>query len=473
VSQAASSAVEPRIIGRYALFDEIASGGMATVHLGRLLGPVGFGRTVAIKRLHEHYLKDPEFVTMFMDEARIVARIRHPNVVPMIDVVQSKKGIFLIMEYVHGESLSRLLRASRTTGQKVPIKVVAAILYNVLLGLHAAHETKGTNGELLDVVHRDVSPQNVIVGADGVARMLDFGIAKAAGRAQITREGQIKGKLAYMAPEQIRGQVDRRTDVFSAAVVLWEALAGRRLHEGLKEIDIVTRVVKGAFDPPSMYFDAVPKELDAITLKGLSPKPSERFASAREMALEIEQKVGLASPREVSEWVEGLAKGPLEVRAAAVDAMERRAVDLVPTSEPPPAIVPEAKPAPEEAALPIDVDPIDTSSTVTPMDARANGVFIPSRPRLLEQPRFVVAAAGVFTSLAVIGIVLGGYALHRRAQAPAEASRSAGPPPVEIPVDTAVAPTEVPPVEIDAGSPRDLAPGTNDAKRAGSGGAAR
>ncbi|AKV04657.1 serine/threonine protein kinase [Labilithrix luteola] len=159
MSQRAATAAEPLLIGRYALFDELASGGMATVHLGRLLGAVGFGRTVAIKRLHHQFLDDEDFISMFMDEARIVARIVHPNVVPMVDVVQGPQGLFLIMEYVHGESLARLLRVARANEERVPIGVACSIIHNVLLGLHAAHETKEPSGKLLDVVHRDVSPR--------------------------------------------------------------------------------------------------------------------------------------------------------------------------------------------------------------------------------------------------------------------------------------------------------------------------
>ena len=298
---------EPLIIGRYALFDALASGGMATVHLGRLLGAVGFGRTVAVKRLHSHFTTDPDFVTMFMDEARIVARIRHPNVVPMVDVIESSKGLFLVMEYVHGESFSKLLRTCRAAKVDVPIKVVSSIMHGVLLGLHAAHETKGVNGELLDVVHRDVSPQNIIVGADGVARVLDFGVAKAAGRAQVTREGQIKGKLTYMAPEQIRGKVDRRADVFAGAVVLWEALAGRRFHDGAKDVEIVTRVVKGEFQKPSELRPDISPELDAIVMRGLEVVVEQRYQTARELAIDLERKVGLANPSEIGEWVESLA----------------------------------------------------------------------------------------------------------------------------------------------------------------------
>ncbi|MGH7280352.1 MAG: serine/threonine-protein kinase, partial [Polyangiaceae bacterium] len=232
-------------MGRYALYAEIASGGMATVHFGRLLGPVGFSRTVAIKRLHPQFAKDPEFVSMFLDEARLAARIRHPNVVPTLDVVATQGELFLVIDYVQGESLSKLVRGARGRGQRVPPRIVATILSGSLHGLHAAHEARNERGEPLNIVHRDISPQNILVGTDGVARVLDFGVAKAAGRIQTTREGQLKGKLAYMAPEQLSGDVSRKTDVYAAAVVLWEALTGRRLFTGENEAAILGKVISG------------------------------------------------------------------------------------------------------------------------------------------------------------------------------------------------------------------------------------
>jgi len=322
---------DPLIVGRYALFDELASGGMATVHLGRMLVTSGEGRTVAVKRLHAQYTKDAEFCTMFLDEARLVLRIKHPNCVRTVDVVQDERGLFLVMEYVHGESLSRLMRTARERREPIPPKLLATLMHGVLLGLHAAHEVVGDDGKLLGVVHRDVSPQNVIVGSDGTAKVLDFGIAKAAGRMQQTREGQIKGKLAYMAPEQIRGQVDRRTDVFAASVVLWEALAGRRLHEGLKDVEIVTRVVQGKFGPPSAHSPGISPELDAIVLKGLAPDPKKRYLTAKEMATDLEKKVGLVPREEIGRWVEKLAKGILDKRMAKVKAIEEAARGLRPS----------------------------------------------------------------------------------------------------------------------------------------------
>ena len=231
-----------RVIGRYALYAEIAAGGMATVHLGRLIGAAGFTRLVAIKQLLKNYARDPEFVAMFVDEARLAARIRHPNVVPTLDVVATGGVLLLVLEYVQGESLSRLLHQSVLRADLPSPAIVGSILAGALHGLHAAHEAKNEKGELLELVHRDVSPQNLLVGVDGVTRVLDFGVAKAVGRLGVTRQGVIKGKLAYMAPEQIDGVVTRRSDVFSAGVVLWEALAGRRLFSGDNEVSIAERV---------------------------------------------------------------------------------------------------------------------------------------------------------------------------------------------------------------------------------------
>jgi serine/threonine protein kinase len=230
--------------GRYALCGEIASGGMATVHLARQVGAAGFARIVAIKRLHARYARDPEFVAMFLDEARIVARIRHPNVVQTIDVVAEDGELFLVMEYIHGESLLRLTQMSNRAGRGLPVPVAAAIMVGALHGLQEAHDARGETGEPLGIVHRDVSPHNILVGTDGAARVLDFGVAKASQRIQTTLEGQLKGKLSYMAPEQITSRpMDRRTDVYAASVVMWEALTGTKLFQGDSEGAVLNQIL--------------------------------------------------------------------------------------------------------------------------------------------------------------------------------------------------------------------------------------
>jgi serine/threonine-protein kinase len=312
-----------QIIGRYAIYDEIASGGMATVHIGRLVGPIGFSRTVAIKRLHPHFAKDQDFVDMFVDEARLAARIRHPNVVPTLDVVKTDNELFLVMEYVQGEALSRIMRRARRVGTPIPPRLAVATMIGVLHGLHAAHNAKGERGEPLLIVHRDVSPQNILVGTDGVARVFDFGIAKARGRIQTTREGQIKGKLAYMAPEQLSGaEVERATDVYAAAVVLWELLAGQRLFEGDNEAVMLAQVLNGARQSPGAFNPQVSEKLDAIVMQALSRRPEDRFPSARAMAVELERNQECATATEIGEWVEEIATITLTKRAERIAEIE-------------------------------------------------------------------------------------------------------------------------------------------------------
>jgi serine/threonine-protein kinase len=313
-----------RTIGRYALHAEIAAGGMATIHIGRLLGPVGFARTVAIKRLHPPLAKDPEFVAMFLDEARLAARIRHPNVVSTLDVVATEGELFVVMEYVPGESLARLLRAVRTNKEIVPVPIAATILVGVLHGLHAAHEARDERGDALRIVHRDVSPHNILVGTDGDAHVIDFGIAKARGRMQVTRQGQIKGKLSYMPSEQLLGQaLDHRADIFAASIVLWEALTGQRLFQGVDDGEVYAKVLLGKVDPPSIHAKGVTRALDAIVLKGLARDRNQRYATAREMALALEAAIPLAPPSQVGTWVDGLVGDSLAERTEQIADIER------------------------------------------------------------------------------------------------------------------------------------------------------
>jgi serine/threonine-protein kinase len=285
---------------------------------------------VAIKRLHPHLAKDPDFVSMFLDEARLAARIRHPNVVPTLDVVSLEDELFLVMEYVEGESFAYLLRRMRERGEVAPTAITIAIMLAVLHGLHAAHEATSERGELLHIVHRDVSPQNILVGVDGVARVLDFGVAKAAWRLQTTRAGQLKGKLAYMAPEQLAGsEIDRRVDVFAASVVLWEALTGRRLFQG-ETPQILAQLRDLKVTAPSEVVASVPPELDRLVMRGLHREVTERFATAHEMAVALEQAGPSASQREISEWVRQLATTTLSARAARVAEIESvSSVDLM------------------------------------------------------------------------------------------------------------------------------------------------
>jgi serine/threonine protein kinase len=323
-TSSAEAAPLARSVGRYSVGGVVASGGMASIHLGHMRGAAGFSRTVAIKRMHAHFTTDPDFTSMFADEARLAARVRHPNVVPTLDVVMQGTDLCIVMEYVHGATLAQLSKLARLANERVPPGVALAIVCDALQGLHAAHEAVDAEGHALGIVHRDVSPQNIIVGIDGVARVLDFGIAKANVRLHQTREGGLKGKLAYMAPEQLEGaSVDRASDIFAASVVLWEALTGVRLYAGANEGEIVTKLLKTTPLAPSHVAPELGTAYDALLSRGLARDPSKRFATAREMALALDDAGDAASDAEVGEWVERVAAVPLAERAARVRELEK------------------------------------------------------------------------------------------------------------------------------------------------------
>jgi serine/threonine protein kinase len=310
-------------VGRYVLHDEIASGGMGTVHLGQLQGGAGFSRIVAIKRLNPLLARQPEFLRMFLDEARLAGRVRHPNVVPTSDVVEAGGEVLLVMEYVHGDPLSRLLRLTRERGHLPQPAIASAVLSGVLYGLHAAHEATDERGEPLGIVHRDVSPQNILVGTDGIARLVDFGVAKATGRLQTTSEGQIKGKLSYMPPEQIQGQtVDRRADVYAAGVVLWEVLTGERLFLGENQGHTIQRVLLGDAAPPSQVVPELSPAIDDVVMRALAREPSNRYSTAREMCTALLEACPAAPPHVVGEWVEACAHESLSARSVRVAELE-------------------------------------------------------------------------------------------------------------------------------------------------------
>lgn len=311
------------VLGRYELFDEIAKGGMASVHVGRLVGLGGLGRTVAIKRALPAFARDRDFVERFLDEAHLAMRVRHPNVVPTLDVVAADGELFIVMEYVHGESMESILRREREAAQRVPLPVAVHVAAGVLHALHAAHEATNERGSPLGIVHRDVSPQNVILAVDGVPRLFDFGVAKAIGTLHTTREGRLEGKLAYMAPEQLeRRGVDRRADVYAAAVILWEALTGRKLHDGEDEVDVFVQVARGVVEPPIDLCDDVSPELSAIVMRGLARDPDARFDTALEMAIALEDLRLAATAREAGDWAKRRGGHKLVARKRLIDAVD-------------------------------------------------------------------------------------------------------------------------------------------------------
>jgi serine/threonine-protein kinase len=305
------------------MFDVLASGGMASVHYGRLVGARGFALRVAIKKLLPMIANDPSFVAMFADEARIASRIRHPNVVPTLDVIEEGGELFIAMEYVHGETLSRLLRACVESGERPPLDVAVRIVCDVLQGLHAAHEAKNDKGEPLHIVHRDVSPQNVMVGADGIARVVDFGIAKAIDQGHVTREGEVRGKMRYLAPEQLsRGDIDRRVDIFAAGILMWELATGSQMRPNVELPQLVTLIARNPIEPPSKHVPDVPVEIDAVVTRALATDPMDRFAHASEMATALSSALAPASHDAVGAWVRDVARVALNEREEKFRAIE-------------------------------------------------------------------------------------------------------------------------------------------------------
>ncbi len=309
-----------RIVGRYELHAEFASGGMGTVFIGRMSGPAGFGRTVAIKQLHPGLARETEFSARFIDEARLASRIHHPNVIQTYDVIVEDDEIFIVMEYVEGESLAKLLELA--PAHRLPPRTACAILEKVLIGLHAVHEARDERGQLLEIVHRDVSPQNILVGVDGQARILDFGGAKGLGRSFVTRDGSIRGKLGYMAPELLGGVASRATDVYAAGVVLWECLSGEPFLQGGSEAARFAEALLPRSRRLSLSLPDVSAALDEVLLGALHPDPARRFLDARAMAIALANVIPRASTGEVTHLVSSLAHAPLARRAELVAAAE-------------------------------------------------------------------------------------------------------------------------------------------------------
>jgi serine/threonine-protein kinase len=381
-------------IDRYELVAEIASGGMATVFLARLSGVGGFQRFVAIKRLHPHLAGEKEFVEMFLDEARLAAGIHHPNVVPILEVGASQRGYYLVMEYIEGDTLARLLARATTSGNRLPISIGLRVILDMLQGLHAAHELHDEKGDPVELVHRDVSPQNVLVGVDGISRITDFGVARASSRLTATRVGQLKGKIAYMAPEQAMGapDVDRRADVFSAGIVLWEVLAARRLFKAENEAATLSRVVSEPIPKLSQVAPDLNSQVAAVVMRALERDPEKRFQTCTHFADALERVAAhlerIATGREVSAYVSQVLGNEIAQQREAVRAW-------LAMSEPSQVAIPEGglpgmhMPQSTTTAAGVMAVPGDQSGVTSLPSATA------SLPPPLQRPKLILAAAAL------------------------------------------------------------------------------
>jgi len=309
-------------LGRYRVVDEIGVGGMASVHLARADGPGGFQKWVAIKRIHRHLAEDDQFIRMFLDEARIAARISHPNVAQVFDLGKHRDTYWIAMEYLHGEPLREIMRVVEEAGAPpMGAQLAAKVIADSADGLHAAHELRDKDGKLLNLVHRDVTPHNLFLTYDGAVKVVDFGIAKVTGRLSTTRAGTLKGKLAYMSPEQVHGvAIDRRTDIFALGVVLWELTTGRRLFRMDSDLETLERVQACVVPPPSSIIENYPVELESIVMRALAKDPNKRFPTARDMSRALQQYVmrsgAFIGPEEIGSYVKQVLTDRFQKREA-------------------------------------------------------------------------------------------------------------------------------------------------------------
>ncbi len=303
-------------IGRYEVLRKIATGGMAELFLAKQVGMEGFEKVVAIKRILSHLAYDEEFVAMFRDEARIVAKLNHPNIVQIYDLGKSGDSYFIAMEYIAGRNLSSIAKRARALGEQVPPTYIARCMAQACEGLFYAHTRRDIDGRDLQIIHRDVSPQNIIVSFSGAVKLVDFGIAKAASKAAHTRAGVLKGKYAYMSPEQIRGEpIDARSDLFSVGVVLYELLCGRRPFEKDNSIQTLKAIVQERHRPPRDLNPDIPERLERVIHRCLEKDRSARFGSAQEVQVALEDFVSSTAERcnniSISNWLGQLFEAEL------------------------------------------------------------------------------------------------------------------------------------------------------------------
>ncbi|MEN9800586.1 MAG: hypothetical protein RL653_4283 [Pseudomonadota bacterium] len=276
--------------GDYQLIKRLATGGMAQIYLARKQGPEGFSKFNVVKRILPHLSENEEFVKMFLDEARIAARLDHPNIVQIFDFGAADDTYFIAMEYIQGEDVRRVWKATEAAGKSIPVPLVCRIISDASAGLDFAHGYTDPSGLALNIVHRDVSPQNILVTFEGGVKVVDFGIAKAADQATVTRSGVLKGKYSYMSPEQAAGKrVDRRTDIFALGVVMYELLTGDRLFKRTNDILTLNAVSECDVRPPSSLVPSLPRDLDAIVMKALAKEPEDRYQEAGQLRLALEE----------------------------------------------------------------------------------------------------------------------------------------------------------------------------------------
>ncbi|HLK39374.1 MAG TPA: serine/threonine-protein kinase [Polyangiaceae bacterium] len=416
----AGSLVPAAGIDKYDLIAELARGGMGVVYLAVLRGPAGFNKLLVVKELRGELLDDTMAVTMFLDEARLAARLNHPNIVQTIEVGSEGRRRFIAMEFLDGQPLQRVLSRAKRLGHEMPLDMRVRVIADVLEALEYAHSLADFDGKPLRVVHRDVSPQNVLVTYEGHVKLVDFGIAKTADATQHTRGGLLKGKMRYMAPEQVGGEkIDRRADLFAVGVMLWEAVAGRRTWEGKADGAILRSLMAGEIP---RVVDARPDadaDLVAVVERATHVDPEARYPTARAMRDDLERWTasrggGPASTRSLAEFTTQLFSEDREQLKGLIEAQLRTLREQestrVPSSGAPVAL---AMSLPVRADLDPDVAPEDPISSWRTSGGPTQGLAVSTPasvpPPASSRPR-AASVAGVAAVVGAAVAVLVGYA---------------------------------------------------------------
>ncbi len=392
----------PRPFGRYYLLDRIAVGGMAEVFLAKTFGHAGFEKVLVVKRILESFADDPSFVEMFVDEAKLSAQLVHPNVVQLHDFGKQGGHWFLAMEAVHGKDMKSVMRRLAERGERIPVELAAVVFHEVARGLHYAHTLKDPTGAPLNIVHRDVSPSNVLLSYGGRVKLVDFGIAKAETTRDESAEAHLlKGKFQYMSPEQTeRKSLDHRSDVFAAGICLWEMLTGHRLFKRDEDFEVIEAIRAGNVTPPSHYNPSVPPALDAICLRALETRLEDRYPDARAMQRELQDFLLPSTPERLQNSMQQFlakifAQEIVDARAQLEDAT-RVAADIHYGSDDL-ELEEEEEPGPFEGAQTVPLPQGHSTGTLSPPSAQKT-----SSKRLVVAALILlgfVAAATWFTNL--------------------------------------------------------------------------
>jgi TonB family protein len=409
--------------GQYVLQEKIATGGMAEVWKAQMRGVEGFQKTVAIKKILPHLSDNEDFVTMFIDEAKLAAQLNHNNIIHIYDLGKIASSYYIAMEYIDGDDLKTILQRAEDVGQPMPVEIAVFVASKIASALDYAHRKRDFNEEQLELVHRDVSPQNVLISHDGDIKLCDFGIAKAASKASHTQAGALKGKLQYMSPEQAWGKsIDRRSDIFALGAVLHEMLTGRKLFSGDSEISVLEQVRQAKFQNPSEINDEVPTQVDAIVSRALSKEPESRYQTAGEMARDLDAVLYTFRPTPTSA---DLAIYMHRLYTSAPHSVSTAA------AEPPPLAVPREPTAISQAFT----NPIDDLALLKPAEAPATRPVAPAPaiPNVSYEPAVEQPKRSNLPMFLAIGVlVVGGvgaaayFALRGGTDAPSQTSSQAG-----------------------------------------------